>query len=246
MTYPNFFHMLSDEIRWQLLIALSDTDLRVQELVDRVGRPQNAVSYHLHQLQEQGLVWEQRSIADGRGIYYSLDLDRLGELYRMAGTVLHPSLGTSIQNPPDKFVFQHPLQILFLCTQNSARSQMAEGILRSRVSGPVEINSAGSQPAGIHPLAIKATAEMDIDISQQRSKHFDEFLGRTFDYVITVCDRVREVCPVFPGDPYQIHWSIPDPASIGGDETTRFNAFRATAEQLNRRIGFFLSAIHKI
>jgi ArsR family transcriptional regulator, arsenate/arsenite/antimonite-responsive transcriptional repressor / arsenate reductase (thioredoxin) len=240
---PALFHLLSDDIRWQIVSLLTETDLRVQELVHQVGRPQNAVSYHLHQLQAQGLVQEHRSIADGREIYYSLDLDRVGELYRMSGMALHPSLISP--NPSGQFTYQFPLRILFLCTHNSARSQLSEGILRSRVSGPVEVLSAGTHPTGVHPLAIKAAGAMGIDISRQRSKSLEEVLGQYFDYIITVCDRAREACPMFPGDPAKIHWSIPDPVVVKGEEETRYASFQDTANDIYRRVGYFLSAIQR-
>jgi protein-tyrosine-phosphatase len=131
-----------------------------------------------------------------------------------------------------------PFRVLFLCTHNSARSQLAEGILRAAVGDRVEVASAGSQPGRVHPLAIRAAAALNIDISNQRSKHMDEFAGQTFNYVITVCDQVREVCPVFPDDPQQIHWSFPDPAAVEGSEDKQFQAFMQTARELTTRISY--------
>jgi protein-tyrosine-phosphatase/DNA-binding transcriptional ArsR family regulator len=243
---PNFFQLLGDPVRWQLLTALSKSDLHVQELVERVGRPQNAVSYHLNLLQKQGLVREQRSIADGREIYYSLDLERVSALYRSAGKALHPALSTPDPAAPDRIHPAQHLRVLYLCTHNSARSQIAEGILRQRTNGQIEVFSAGTQPGTVHPLAVRAMAEAGIDIRRQRSKHLSEYIDQAFDTVVTVCDRARGTCPVFPGAPEVIHWSIPDPASVEGDEITRLAAFRQTVEEIDRRVGYFLPVLQRV
>jgi protein-tyrosine-phosphatase len=113
------------------------------------------------------------------------------------------------------------VQVLFLCTHNSARSQMAEGILRELGGDRIEAASAGTEVTRVHPLAVREMAERGIDISGHHSKHMDEFLGERFDYVVTVCDNARESCPIFPGDPERIHWSIPDPSAVEGDEKTQ-------------------------
>jgi arsenate reductase len=131
-------------------------------------------------------------------------------------------------------------RVLFLCTHNSARSQMAEGILRALAFDLVEAASAGTQPSGVHPLAIQAMAERGIDISGQRSKHLDDLLHERFTYVITVCDRANETCPLFPGEPRRLHWSLPDPAAVEGSEEIRRRAFEATAVDLTDRIQRFL------
>jgi protein-tyrosine-phosphatase len=125
----------------------------------------------------------------------------------------------------ENFGGKRPFRILFLCTHNSARSQLAEGIMRSVAGAAVEVYSAGSEPDEVHPLAIEAAAVLGIDISGQESKHMDQFVGQTFDYVITVCDRVRESCPVFPNDPQKIHWSFADPTAVAGTYQQRLNAF---------------------
>jgi protein-tyrosine-phosphatase len=174
-------------------------------------------------------------------------LDYLRVLYQASGQTLHPTLACAqpTTEPPqpqtvnDKPVEdKRPFRVLFLCTHNSARSQLAEGILRAHGGDSVEVFSAGSEPAKVHPLAIRAAAALQIDIGNQRSKHMDEFAGQTFDYVITVCDRVREVCPVFPDDPHQIHWSFPDPTAVTGSEEKQYQAFLQTARELSTRIGY--------
>jgi len=241
----DFFKLLGHEIRWQLLKALSSTDLHVRELVEAVNRPQNLVSYHLGKLRDQGLVGEHRSIADSREIYYSLNLDRIRELYFASGQALHPALSNEhlsqdqLNNPEKK------VRVLFLCTHNSARSQIAEGIVRSRSNGKVEVFSAGTEATRIHPLAIRALLEMNIDISQQYSKNLDQFLGQQFDYIITVCDRAKEACPVFPGDPVRIHWSFLDPAAVDGSEEERYKAFQETSVQMMTRISYLLLVIRR-
>jgi thioredoxin type arsenate reductase len=136
-------------------------------------------------------------------------------------------------------------RVLFLCTHNSARSQMAEGILRHLGQDKVEVHSAGTVATRVHPLAIAAMTEKGIDISGQRSKHMDELAGQEFDYVVTVCDNARESCPIFPGTPEQIHWSIADPSAIEGEEATRLRAFRIAADDLMTRIRYLLPIIER-
>jgi protein-tyrosine-phosphatase/DNA-binding transcriptional ArsR family regulator len=239
---PAFLKLLAHQLRWQLLSALAESDRRVQELVDQLNKPQNLVSYHLRQLRAKQIVSERRSSADGRDVYYSLDIERVRALYLASGEALHPALGTTLsENIERKGELTSPsVRVLFLCTHNSARSQMAEAILRVRGRARVEAFSAGSAPGEIHPYAVKAMRELNINISQQRSKHMDELAGQAFDYIITVCDRVREACPVFPGDPKQIHWSFPDPAAVQGSRETQYKAFRQTAQELMTRINYLL------
>jgi len=127
-------------------------------------------------------------------------------------------------------------RILVLCTGNSARSQMAEGLLRSALGGRFEIHSAGSKPGHVRPEAIAVMRELGIDISGHRSKHLDEFRGTEFRYVITVCDHAAETCPVFPGIAERIHWSFEDPAAVQGDEAERLAAFRRIRDQIATRV----------
>lgn len=136
-------------------------------------------------------------------------------------------------------------RVLFLCTHNSARSQMAEGILRHLGGDRVEVHSAGTVATRVHPLAIAAMAEKGIEISGQRSKHIDELAGQAFDYVVTVCDNARESCPLFLRAPEQIHWSIADPSAVEGDEATRAHAFRVASDELMTRIRDFLLIIER-
>jgi thioredoxin type arsenate reductase len=242
---PEFLQLIGHEIRWKLLQTLAFTDLQVKELVQAVRQPQNLVSYHLRKLHQHGIVREHRSIADGRQVYYSLDLERMRHSLIDVGESLHPALGETFEKPvPDAEA--HPrIRVLFLCTHNSARSQIAEGLLRARSNGEIDVYSAGTLATAIHPLAIRALAEMNIDISKQYSKSLDQFIGDPFDYIITVCDRARESCPVFPGDPQRIHWSFPDPAAVEGSQEERYKAFRETSIQMLTRISYLLLMIRR-
>ena len=134
------------------------------------------------------------------------------------------------------------MRVLILCTCNSARSQMAEGLLRSLSKGPVEAHSAGTHPSRVSPLAIEAMREVGIDISGHRSKSVAEFAGQRFDVVITVCDDARESCPVFPGAPERLHWSYEDPAAVEGSEEEKLRAFRAVRDDLRQRFRSFLAS----
>ena len=122
--------------------------------------------------------------------------------------------------------------VLFLCTHNSARSQMAEGLMNHLRGNQYQAFSAGTEPGMVHPLAIKAMAEMGIDISGHRSKHLREFVGREMDLVVTVCDNAREACPFFPGARENRHESFPDPSAVSGSDETKLAAFRSVREAI--------------
>src|ERR687885_3056325 len=127
-------------------------------------------------------------------------------------------------------------KVLFLCTHNSARSQMAEGLLRHLAGVRFEVMSAGTEATHVRPLAARAMDELGIDISGQESKILDRFLGETFDYVITVCDDANEACPVFPGARRRLHWSFEDPAQARGTEEKRLQEFRLVRDEIKERI----------
>jgi len=242
-----FLKLLAHDIRWRILLALAGSDFRVEELVKQIKQPPNLISYHLKRLRLQRLVTQRRSSADGRDIYYSLNLDQFRQLYFETGQALHPGVNDPVNQTHLQVdtLPQSPTRVLFLCTHNSARSQMAEGLLRIFGGDRVEVFSAGSEPTSIHPLAIKVMAKIGVDLRERRVKHYDELAGQTFDYIITVCDRVRELCPVFPGDPQQIHWSFPDPAAIEGNLQTQEKGFGETAQQLKIRIDLLLLMIER-
>lgn len=129
---------------------------------------------------------------------------------------------------------------LILCTGNSARSQMAEGLLRHDGGPGFEVYSAGTHPSHVRPEAIEAMRELGIDISGHRSKSVDEFAGQEFDFVVTVCDNARENCPVFPGNTERIHWSFDDPAAVEGDWEARLMEFRRVRDEIRARFRDFL------
>ena len=133
-------------------------------------------------------------------------------------------------------------RILILCTGNSARSQMAEGVMRHESRGSIEVFSAGTKPSGLRAEAVAVMKEIGIDISGGRSKSVDEFRGQAFDYVITVCDNAAESCPVFPGATERLHWAFEDPAAVEGTRDEREAAFRKVRDQIRLKIRTFLNA----
>lgn len=237
---PGFLKLAGHPVRWGLLSELARSDRQVRELTALLGQPQNLVSYHLGRLRAGGLVVMRRSSADGRDAYYSIDLPRCGELLTAAGAALHPGLRLI---PPPAGIVGTRARVLFLCTGNSARSQMAQAICEQLAGGMVAAASAGSHPKPLHPNAVRVMREHGIDISSREPRHFGAVAGQRFDYVISLCDRVREVCPDFPGPPEVIHWSIPDPAAAGDSDAETYPVFRALAADLRTRIGFLLSRI---
>ncbi len=132
-------------------------------------------------------------------------------------------------------------KVLFLCTGNSCRSQMAEGLLRTLAGDRFDAASAGTRPAGLNPMAVEAMREIGIDISHHRSKDVSEFDGQRFDAVITVCDRAKEACPVFPGAKTMLHWSLEDPAEAQGSPAERMAVFRRVRDEIAGRIRGFLA-----
>jgi ArsR family transcriptional regulator, arsenate/arsenite/antimonite-responsive transcriptional repressor / arsenate reductase (thioredoxin) len=242
---PPVLRLAGHPVRWRLLQELVQSDRAVAELTQLLEAPQNLVSYHLGQLRAGELVSVRRSSADRRDSYYRIDLARCTELFHAAGGALHPGLRLvpmTPQGPARRRSTRKP-RVLFLCTGNSARSQLAEALLHHLAEGTVEAASAGSNPKPLHPNAVRVMKQRGIDISANRTKHLDEFVARRFDVVITLCDRVREVCPDFPADPDLVHWSVPDPALEGPTDRASYPAFERTASELETRIRFLLAAI---
>ena len=243
---PEFLQLAGHPLRWRLLSELARGDRRVRELTGLLGEPQSLISYHLGRLRASRLVSMRRSSADRRDAYYSISLTRCGELLSAAGAALHPGLRPAPPPPPTRTRPLGPARarVLFLCTGNSARSQIAEALTRHLAGGTVEAVSAGSHPKDLHPNAVRVMRERGIDISGHRCKHLGEFAGQRFDYVISLCDKVREICPGFPGPPELIHWSIADPAREGGPgDDDIYPAFERTAADLETRIRFLLDLI---
>jgi arsenate reductase len=147
---------------------------------------------------------------------------------------------TNVQGPSARIPPTAPIRVIFVCTGNSARSQMAEAILQ-REGGPAfEVVSAGVDPRGVHPLTVRSLARDGIDIAGARSKSVTEFLGQPFDYVITVCDRARESCPVFPGGATTLHWGFDDPAEATGTDEERQAVFDRVLREVSARVRSFI------
>jgi ArsR family transcriptional regulator, arsenate/arsenite/antimonite-responsive transcriptional repressor / arsenate reductase (thioredoxin) len=242
---PRFLRLAGHPLRWRLLSELARSDRRVGELCSLAGRRQSLISYHLRQLRDGGLVSMRRSAADGRDTYYVLDLARCGELLSSAGVSLHPGLAPTLRPRAVREPAATPARVLFLCTGNSARSQIAEALAERLSGGAVSAASAGSHPKPLHPNAVRVLRKRGIDLAGRRSKHLGEFAAQRFDYVISLCDRVREVCPEFPGEPRLIHWSIRDPAREPGSDEETLPAFERTATELCSRVGFLIAAIEQ-
>ena len=239
---PVFLQLTGHPLRWRLLSELARSDRMVHELTGLVGQPQNLVSYHLGKLRDARLVSARRSSADRRDAYYTVDLTRVGDLLSAAGGAIHP--GLRLAPPSPAHAGSGTVRVLFLCTGNSARSQIAEALARARSGGVVEAFSAGSRPKPLHPNAARVVRdELGLDLAGHASKHLDVFAGHHFDYVISLCDRVREVCPELRGQVDTIHWSIPDPAAGHVDDDASYPAFQRTAAELETRIGFLLAAL---
>ena len=134
----------------------------------------------------------------------------------------------------------HPIRVLFLCTGNSARSQIAEALLGRYGGGDFEVYSAGTEVTRVNPYAIRVLAESGIDWTAGRSKSITEFMDRRFDYVITVCDRARATCPVFPGSSNSLHWGLDDPSEVGGSDDDKLAAFRHTETEITARLRPFI------
>jgi protein-tyrosine-phosphatase/DNA-binding transcriptional ArsR family regulator len=234
---------LAHPIRWAIVSNLATTDQRVGELTQVVGQPQNLVSYHLRELRDAGLVSSRRSSFDGRDTYYRVDLKRCGALLSDTAAALHPALRFvpgAIAPSPHR---GRPPTVLFLCTGNSARSQIAAALLEHQSGQAVQARSAGSQPKPLHPNAVRVMAERGIDISGNTTKHFRRYERNRFAYVVTLCDKVREICPKFPSEPPAIHWSMADPAAAGSSDEETYPAFQQTADELETRVAQLLIKI---
>jgi ArsR family transcriptional regulator, arsenate/arsenite/antimonite-responsive transcriptional repressor / arsenate reductase (thioredoxin) len=245
---PPLLKLLAHEQRWNLVRALSGSDLRVHELMERVGEPANLVSYHLRRLREHAVVRERRSSSDRRDVYYSLDLDRVAYLYRAAGESLHPGLAQAAGDLPAAAAAPAPAlapppRVLFLCTHNSARSQMAEALLRHQGGGRIEAASAGTAPTKLHRLAVWAMAQEGIDIRAQRPKPLTALGDLPCDRLVTLCDMARETCAPLPEGVEAQHWSLPDPAAVEGSEEAKRRAFEDIARELRMRIRFLIASL---
>lgn len=236
---PLLIQMASHPLRWALLSALAVGDHRVRELAALVDKPQNLVSYHLRLLRSAGLVGARRSSFDGRDSYYCLELARCADAFGDAATALHPALA-----PATNTANASGGAVLFLCTGNGARSPMAEALLHHRSGGCVRVASAGSHPKPqLHPHAVRVMREeYGIDLGDRRPQPISAVAGRTFDYVITLCDKVREV-PADHGSAVAIHWSVVDPSATADSDQATYPKFRCAAKELDARIHYWLPVL---
>jgi protein-tyrosine-phosphatase/DNA-binding transcriptional ArsR family regulator len=243
-TSAKFLQLVADPHRWSLLHHLARSDRRVGELSELLGRPQNLVSYHLRELRSNGLISARRSSADGRDTYYRIELRHCRTLFAEAGSALHPGLRLApAADDARTLPGSATVEVLFLCTGNSSRSQIAEALLERRSGNTVSVRSAGSAPKPLHPHAVDVMSARGIDISGRHTKHVDRFADLRFDHVITLCDKVREICPEFPGHPATAHWSIPDPATASADSGDPLAPFNDVADEIDERVDFLISQI---
>jgi protein-tyrosine-phosphatase len=239
-----FLQLVADPLRWQLLDELGRSDRRVGELCELVGKPQSLVSYHLRELRSGGLVSARQSAADGRDSYYQGNIRRFAELLSATGATLHPAIRLAAGDVELPAAKRGPKpRVLFLCTGNSSRSQIAEALLQHRTHGAFVARSAGSHPKPLHANAVRVMEERGIDISNNRSKHLDRFAHERFDRVVTLCDKVREVCPEFPGEPVTAHWSMADPAAEGHDLDDSYRGFVRTADEIEARVALLIAQL---
>lgn len=241
---PAFLRLAAHPLRWRLLTELADSDLRVRELVTLVGQPQNLLSYHLRLLRDGGLVTATRSSLDGRDSYYHLDLGRCFQALAGTGAALHPALRWD-KATPDHQQRLPQLAVLFVCTGNSARSPIAEALLRRHTGGQIKATSAGSHPKPrMHANTVRVLRDQfGIDIADRPPRHLNTLTGRRFDYVITLCDKARGVCPEFADHPRRVHWSIADPASAGDRDQASYPAFARTAADIDSRVRYLLPVL---
>jgi len=222
-----------------MLTELATGDHRVRELAAAVGKPQNLVSYHLRLLRSAGFIDARRSTFDGRDTYYRLSLTNCAGAFGEAAAALHPALAPRPTTKPA------PRSVLFLCTGNSARSPMAQALLEKRGQGRIRTASAGSHPKShIHRNAIRVMRELyGIDLGGQRPQPLAAVARRRFDYVITLCDKVREYAGEH-GVATTTHWSVPDPSAALGGDGASYAEFRRVATELNSRIEFLLPVLN--
>jgi ArsR family transcriptional regulator, arsenate/arsenite/antimonite-responsive transcriptional repressor / arsenate reductase (thioredoxin) len=239
---PKVLKLAGHDVRWRLIQSLARTDQRVNELVDVVRLPQNLVSYHLRLLKEGDLVSERRSSADGRDVYYHLELDRFIQALADSSVSVHSSIARLSRLPRGR----PPTCVLFICTGNSARSQIAEAMLRAESGSQIDVRSAGPSPTAVHPVALAVLKGRGIPVAGLRSKGLDEVRGGNFDIVVTLCDKAREACDPEEFGAEVIHWSLPDPAEVKDHGAKQRRAFEATADEIAVRIHHLVRALDRV
>lgn len=229
MSAPLVATLMGHPIRWEILTALSRSDRRVSELVDLTGASQNLVSYHLGLLREGHVISARRSSADARDVYYILDQRAVASQLADLQSTLHPALAPGGSKRAARGF------VLFLCTANSARSQMAEALMRRTAGRTVRAVSAGSHPEPVHPLALRVLSERGVSTAGLRPKHWSEVTRTNLARVVTLCDMVREELPRELVTANHVHWSLADPAGVTGG-SRRLAAFRDTADLIEVRV----------
>jgi protein-tyrosine-phosphatase/DNA-binding HxlR family transcriptional regulator len=241
MQAPEILHLLGHEVRWELARQLKWSDLKVGELTAATGLAQNLVSYHLRLLREAGFVRERRSSADSRDIYYSLDRRAVATgLQSALTTITLGALAPAAAAPKDSPA-SGVASVLFLCTGNSARSQIAEVMLRQLGRRHVLVRSAGTHPVGVHPQVHSVLAARGMPSTNLRSKPVEDVARQSFDYVITLCDVARSESIELHGRLRKAHWSIPDPVATPGGGKAVARAFDQIASEIQMRVSDFYS-----
>jgi protein-tyrosine-phosphatase/DNA-binding transcriptional ArsR family regulator len=244
---PPALRLLAEPLRWRVVGLLATSDRRVGELVAALEAPQSLVSYHLGRLRSGGLVVARRSSFDARETYYHLDLARCADALAQAGAAIHPALAAP-EAATDAVGTRHPerprVRVLFLCTGNSARSPMAAALLRHHGRPWVHAASAGSHPRPLHPAAARVLLQHHgIDLATHRPTHVDSLATRRFDYVISLCDKVRETDPPLAGHPVRVHWSVADPTDPAPGGSAADGSFLRVAEDLDIRVRHLLPVL---
>ncbi len=211
---------LANPVRLGILKTLTASgETSCMELTRQFALAQSTVSEHLRVLKDAGLVQQ-----TGPGLRANYCINREAVIW------MNRAVAGLWEGP------MPPVRVLFLCTGNSARSIIAEALLKEAGGDGFEVFSAGTDPKGVNPFTERVLQQAGLDTSGFESKNLNQFVGDNFDYVITVCDRAAEQCPVFPGDPERIHWSFPDPAAVEGDDVIKLAAFQQTLRDMRRRI----------
>lgn len=241
MTPPAVLHLLGHGLRWQLVSELCRSDLKVGELTEATGQPQNLVSYHLRLLREAGLVRERRSSADARDVYYTPNRRAISEGFMGAVGAIDPRAQQldSGRAPKHSSPAGPRTSVLFVCTGNSARSLIAEAMLRQRAGRHVMVRSGGTIPVGIHPQVYRVLKARRVRSGDLRSKSVAEFARRRFDYVISLCDIARSEQIGVGGRPRLVHWSVPDPGTAPGGPPEVSRAFDQVADEIDVRVTEF-------
>lgn len=242
--YANVLDILGDPTRLAIINLLANNlePVCVCDIADRFDRTQPTISHHLNILREAGLVSGAR---EGIWAYYSLNRGKLAELQAILADVYNQPASLPARRQRTTWnevpiMNERKIRVLFLCTHNQARSQMAEGLLRKIGGKRFAVFSAGSQPADhLHPLTEALLKERGVDTSDLHPKSINQFLDQSFDYVITTCE--EDLCPTFPGDPELIRWHFEDPSQSTGNDGEQLLAFRRVFVGMDNRIRQFVN-----